>query len=136
MSDCTYVGDEKGEKCLELIIRNCKGNINRAPFTLIITQGKNVKYCPTHAIMEYIEELKVNSTGPLFQFLDGTAISRQHFCGQLQLCLQAIGKDTKYFKSHSFRIGAATTAAMNGVGERRAKAAGGQRRPSMIFSQL
>ena len=45
LSDCRYVEDKKGEKCLELSIRNCKGNINRAPFTLMITQGKNVKYC-------------------------------------------------------------------------------------------
>ena len=56
----------------------------------MIPQGKNVKYCPIHAVTEYIEELKVNITGLLFQFLDVTAISRQHFCGQLQLCLQAI----------------------------------------------
>ena len=67
--------------------------------------------------MEYIKELKVISrpTGPLFQFLDGTAISRKHFCGQFQLWLLTIRKDTKYFKSHSFRIGVATTAAKNGV---------------------
>ena len=51
---------------------------------------------------------------PLFSFMDGTPVSRQFFTENLRLSLSFCGLDTDNYHSHSFRIGAATTAAASG----------------------
>ena len=53
----------------------------------------------------------------LFSFMDGSSISRQFFSDQLKLSLTWANLDNHKYKSHSFWIGAATTAAMLGITE-------------------
>ena len=57
------------------------------------------------------------SPGPIFTNLANTPITRAEFNAQLKIALQFCSFDPKYFKSHSFRIGAATTAAMQGLSD-------------------
>ena len=56
--------------------------------------------------------------------MDGTPISRKYFTQQLNISLIGCGLDTKLYKGHSFRIGAATTAALEGVSEEKIKVMG------------
>ena len=56
-----------------------------------------------------------DKTGPLFQFVDGRYLTRQRLVNQLHQALQKAGLDTSKYNGHSFRIGAATTAAKKGV---------------------
>ena len=55
-----------------------------------------------------------SSPGPLFIFADHTSISVSYFARQLAVCLTHCGHDTTMYTGHSFRIGAATTAAERG----------------------
>lgn len=75
---------------------------------------KNVDLCPVHAVWEYCKMRGIQN-GPLFCFMDGKPIPRQYFTRQLQLSLQWAGCDTAVYKGHSFRIGAASSAAMMGI---------------------
>ena len=52
-----------------------------------------------------------------FRFPDGLIVSYSYFCTILKQTLHAAGYSSAHFKSHSFRIGAASTAASQGVAE-------------------
>lgn len=51
---------------------------------------------------------------PLFSFMDNTPVLRQYFTSQLQLALKFGNLDLSKYQAHSFRIGAATSAAATG----------------------
>ena len=57
------------------------------------------------------------ANGPLFMFQDNTPVSRDMFSNRLQTSLTFLGYDTKFYKNHSFRIGAATWAKSRGVSD-------------------
>ena len=53
--------------------------------------------------------------GPLFKFEDGRVLTRQRFVAVVKEGLQRAGIDSSKYNGHSFRIGAATTAAAKGI---------------------
>lgn len=69
--------------------------------------------CPVVALTQYLH-LRGSAIGPLFIFQDGRPLSRALLSSFLQSTLQAAGIPGK-FSGHSFRIGAATTAAQRGI---------------------
>ena len=56
-----------------------------------------------------------SSAGALFRFGDGKVLSRPRFVERVRAALRLAGVDQAKYCSHSFRIGAATTAAAKGV---------------------
>ena len=74
--------------------------------------------CPVEAISEYIAYRKHSSPDePLFSFMDSSPIPRSFFTQYLQRSLRWAGLSLAAYKSHSFRIGAASTAAIKGFSE-------------------
>lgn len=71
--------------------------------------------CPVTAIHKYLQLTTVIAHSPLFHFLDGSYLTRASLTAHLRTLLQSQGTDPKAFASHSFRIGAATTAAAAGL---------------------
>ena len=57
------------------------------------------------------------SNGPLFITKDGRAVSRQMFTDYLALIFRTCSLDPAKYKGRSFRIGAATLAAENGLSD-------------------
>ena len=55
--------------------------------------------------------------GPLFFFEDGSTLSRPRLVQSLHQVLSSLGVDDSSYSEHSFRIGAATTAAKIGVSD-------------------
>ncbi|KAJ8317540.1 hypothetical protein KUTeg_005444 [Tegillarca granosa] len=53
--------------------------------------------------------------GPFFCHLSGLPVTKYQFVSVLRKCLNFANIDTKCYKSHSFRIGAASTCAMLGM---------------------
>ena len=53
--------------------------------------------------------------GPLFCFKDGRPLTRQRLVTKLQEVPKRVGVDCQKYSGHSFRIGAATTAACKRV---------------------
>ena len=70
--------------------------------------------CPVAAILAYMAK-RGPGTGPLFRFQDGRPLTRQRFVAKLREVLQEVGLQPEKYVGHSFRIGAATTAAAQGV---------------------
>ena len=84
--------------------------------TLLIQSNVDTLLCPVKALWTYLSICN-SIDGPLFTFMDGSLVTCSFFTKQLNLSLQWAGLDTKMFKSHSFRIGYATTAASQGISD-------------------
>ena len=69
--------------------------------------------CAVKSIVHYLK-LRGDSPGPIFLFQNGQALSRARLTGWLRSIMATAGIEGN-FSSHSFRIGAATVAARNGV---------------------
>ena len=53
--------------------------------------------------------------GPLFQMKDGQPLTRECVVHNVRQALQTLGSESSHYAGHSFRIGAATTAAERGI---------------------
>lgn len=79
--------------------------------------------CPVAALLDYLS-LRGDVAGPLFLQQDGHPLHRSFFMQKVQDALTATGLTGTSFNSHSFRIGAATTAGVAGVPEATIKVLG------------
>ena len=59
--------------------------------------------------------VKGGKQGPLFLFKSGQFLTRERLVRAIRAVLQEAGVDASKYCSHSFRIGAATTAAARGM---------------------
>lgn len=76
----------------------------------------NNDLCPVAALLAWLVK-RGNAPGPLFHFASGTPLTRANFVGELKRAINAIGMNAERFSGHSFRAGAATTAANNGMAD-------------------
>ena len=72
--------------------------------------------CPVTAVLSYIA-VRGPAEGPLFTRADGHPLTRQWFVDHIHQALSLVGIDASAYNGHSFRIGAATTAAAAGISE-------------------
>ena len=66
--------------------------------------------CPVQALIQYIA-VRNPEPGPLFQFSSGRPLTKSTLASHLHAALQEAGVVFNQYNGHSFRIGAATTAA-------------------------
>ena len=86
------------------------------PVLLVQSNELPGNMCPVKALWDYLQIRghETKKEQPLFSFMNNGVVSRKFFTDQLQVCLKYVGLSIKNYKSHSFRIGAATTAWANG----------------------
>ena len=85
------------------------------------------KICPYKAMARYFKAHKTHSRGgtsPLFTFADGHPLTRQNFLANLRYFLKKAHYPARAYNTHSFRIGAATTAAQAGMSAKAIKRLG------------
>ena len=70
--------------------------------------------CPVAAILQYLA-IRPSDNGPLFIDHTGKPLTKPAFVTHIKQALEAVGKKSNAYKGHSFRIGAATTAAACGL---------------------
>ena len=98
-----------------LIMSHFKHNTSGRLVTLSISRT-NDGYCPVQALSRFLK-VRGPFKGPLFAFANASPVTRNYFCQYLGKALQWAGLDPTKYKAHSFRIGAATTAADMGMSE-------------------
>ena len=72
--------------------------------------------CTVVATLAYMVQ-RGPGPGPLFKFQDGKPLTRQRFVARVREALTSAGVDSSAYSGHSFRSGAATTAAKCGVSD-------------------
>ncbi|XP_069111803.1 uncharacterized protein [Argopecten irradians] len=113
-SDINFLRDDTHSiKAMTVRIVNFKHSENQT-ITLEIPIKANKNYCPVLALHSYLQ-MSNHTSGPLFQFADKSPVTYSYFCKSLQAVLKFLQLDTRVYKGHSFRIGAATTASQLGV---------------------
>ena len=71
--------------------------------------------CPVAAMRQYVQSCGGNRNAPLFTFKTGEPLTRHSCLLHLRNILAAAGYQPHAFNTHSFRIGAATSAAQAGI---------------------
>lgn len=100
---------------LEITFRSFKGHYNIRPVTLSLQcNTSSTATCPVVALHQYLSK-RGSMAGPLFCFPNGTPVTYNYFSTFLQQSLKWAGLAHLPYSTHSFRIGAASYAASQGV---------------------
>ena len=96
-------------------VKGSKTDQNRRGITLVVGRTDN-DLCPVAALLPYLA-VRGNEGGPLFRWKDKRALTREGLVTKVRGTLRQAGIDCVGYSGHSFRIGAATTAAARGVSD-------------------
>ena len=80
--------------------------------------------CPVQALKQYLQIRPVWTAQPLFIHFDSEVLTRHQVNSILKWAVGTIGLPPNDFSRHSFRIGAATSAAMQGIQDEDIKSMG------------
>ena len=109
----TEVDDVANPSMLFVYLKSSKCDQSRLGVTLCM--GKTDSHlCQVAAILVYMA-VRGTSPGPLFVFQDATPLTQSELVSCLRSTLAMAGLDCSNYSGHSFRIGAATTAAASGL---------------------
>ena len=114
--DVKIIHTPNSETSMEVLLRHCKGNLSKEPFLISIQASKSSNLCCVCALREFLK-IRGFQSGPLFILKNGSPVFRQKFASLLKINLARNGFNVQLYKGHSFRIGAATSAAAAGVSE-------------------
>ncbi|XP_062836493.1 uncharacterized protein LOC134298886 isoform X1 [Anolis carolinensis] len=103
-----------GQNSLVIRIRQSKTDQGGRGASLSIQGLEPGRLCPVRALSEYLH-IRRSSPGTLFIHKNGTPLSRYQFMAIFRSALTGLGLPAAEYGGHSFRIGAATTAAVGGV---------------------
>ena len=106
------VDSRQSPTCLRVRIKASKTDPFRQGCHIHIGLGR-APLCAVHALMAYLS-LRGKAPGPLFLLASGQPLSRALLTDWLRQIFSTAGIEGN-FSSHSFRIGAATVAARNGI---------------------
>ena len=115
------VDSSKHVVALKLTFGNFKHSYNQRPFSIILNRHDSC--CPVQFLLDYLS-LWGNRPGPLFLNSNNSPVSQTIFAELLSLSLRACGLDSTRYKGHSFRIGAASFAADQGMSDAQIRALG------------
>ena len=101
-------------KDLSITLRSSKTDHCKKGVTIRLYPQRKQILCPVQAVDRYMLHRSVisrNPKGPFFIMPSGGPLTRSEFIALLQSVLQHLGRARQDIKPHSFRIGAATSAA-------------------------
>ena len=116
------VDDITNPQRVKLLLRKSKTDVFRQGTTIHIGRTED-ELCPVAALLSWMI-CRGNNPGPLFLFVSGKVLTRSMFVNKLQEAMTEVRMDAEGFSSHSFRSGAATTAATRGLTDSQIKQLG------------
>ena len=121
--DCTIhltprditVDDLQRPTMLKIHVKSSKTDPTRKGVDLFVDRTGN-SLCPVVAMLRYLSMRGIDD-GPLFREGNGNPLSWQNLIAKVRQALQQAGVDPSHYSGHSFRIGAATTAASRSISD-------------------
>ncbi len=107
------VDDISAPQLVKLRLKASKTDPFRKGVEIVIGRTHN-SLCPVAALLSYLA-IRGNRPGFLFLFADGRPLTKSRFILKIREALSLVGIDSSQYAGHSFRIGAATTAAAQGI---------------------
>ena len=116
-SDVTILDDRSDPPTFGLRIRSSKTDPFRHTVTVHIAPSSHATFlCTSKALVGLINLPYITHPDtPLLQWSNGTVITRQSFNNAIKLLIRNIRLNESLYSTHSFRIGAATTAHAAGI---------------------
>lgn len=100
-----------------IVITNYKHYPSRRPISVVLDCATGPEFCPVNYLQRHCS-MPGPALGALSVcFSDDLPVKTSHFTQQLRQALTFCGLDSSQYKSHSFRIGAASSAADNGLSD-------------------
>lgn len=121
--DIQFVSSGGQVQQVKITIVNYKHNNTKTPHVIVIDRQSTISVCPVNAVVDYCQ-MRGSQPGPLFCSLDLKPITMAQFNMELRRSLIFCGLDSARYKSHSFRIGAASYAAEQGLSDAQIRALG------------
>lgn len=109
------VDDLSDPQVLQIRLKASKTDPFRVGVNVFVGRTK-CKLCPVAAVLSYMTK-RGQSPGPLFWFSNKKPLTRSRFVTEVKEALTKAGMDSSGYSGHSFRSGAATTAAKCGQGD-------------------
>ena len=100
-------------QCMEIRIKASKTDPFRMGVSIYLGRTDN-DLCPVAASLHYMVH-RGTTAGPFFTFSDGSYLTRERFVQAVRSALEQMGLVSSNYAGHSFRAGAATTAAQRGI---------------------
>ena len=98
---------------LQVRIKASKTDPYRQGATIYLGRAPG-ELCPVAAVLGYMVS-RGTEPGPFFRFTDGRFLTRDRFVEAIRRALTTMGHNCAHYAGHSFRIGAAMTAARQGL---------------------
>ena len=98
---------------LEIRIKASKTDPFRKGVSIYVGRG-SCDLCPVAAVLNYMVQ-RGSAPGPFFRFVNGNYLTRERFVTAIRTALAAAGINPSHYARHSFRIGATTMAAQQGI---------------------
>ena len=105
----------QNSKVLRIQLKASKTDPFRLGVDIFVGRTGN-ELCPVSAVLSYMVR-RGPTPGPFFKFVSGVPLTRPKFVAEVKEALAIAGVDSGRYSGHSFRSGAATTAASRGVGD-------------------
>ncbi|XP_041379259.1 uncharacterized protein LOC121391847 [Gigantopelta aegis] len=102
---------------VKLFIRKSKNDQRGNSYLLYLERFTNENICPVLGVYKYLKSRNKTGSPQLLTHYNGVSVTRYQFNTILKRTLQFINSKGQCYKSHSFRIGAATEAVARGVPE-------------------
>ena len=99
---------------IEVFLTSSKTDQMRNGTTIVVRSQTDQSICPVLLLDMYLHE-RPPFPGPLFCHYDGNSLSRYQISAVISKALNFLGIDPSNYSTHSIRIGAATTCAMQGI---------------------
>ena len=107
------VNSRENPTFMQLTLKGSKTDPFRQGIKITVGRTRD-KLCPVVAMIAYAA-VRGDSPGPLFKLPNGVPMTRPYFVGKVREVLSDLGLSARNYAGHSFRVGAATTAAMVGI---------------------
>ena len=107
------VSDHQDPQFIEVHIKASKTDPYRRGVKIYLGRASG-ELCPVAAVLGYMI-CRGARPGPFFTFSDGRYLTRERFVEAVRKALARAGHTSRHYAGHSFRIGAATTAAREGI---------------------
>lgn len=119
LCDISFTGSNQ----VSILIRYSKTDQCGTSTTIILNVNQIKDLCPIQALKDYMS-IRPSVQGPLFIHFYTKPLTKVQVNKVLKKCVLTLGLPTEDYSSHSFRIGAATSAAIQGVSEEKIKLMG------------
>ena len=119
LADLSWADD-----AIQVFLRKSKTDQGRNGVCVRMAATPGTGYCPVTLARIYLEARPRTAQPNLLVHADGSPLTRGQFTCICKRALEQLGEDPARFTSHSFRIGAATTAASMGLPEATIKGVG------------